>query len=168
LVTLARIENPANKSTDRVNLYKKAARMIQKSPLVGHGIGSFYLTSPNYAQQDDTYATLPDFAHNTFLQIAAEQGVPIAALFASLITIILCRGFSTWHRRAASGPQSSAAALLVLGVSLALGAYLQTQMTANSLNVYVSNQFFFWFLMAAILALSAHEQDPETNARTSA
>jgi O-antigen ligase len=165
LVTLARLENPANKDSDRVNLYKKAARMIRQRPLVGHGIGSFYLTSLNYAQPGDPYATLPDFAHNTFLQIAAEQGVPIAALFTGLITIVLCRGFRNWHRRAAKGPQSSAAALRELGVSLALGAYLQTQMTANSLNVYVSNQFFFWFLLAAILALSANEQDPEAKSR---
>lgn len=34
---------------------------------------------------------------------------------------------------------------------MALVAYLITQMTANALNIYVSNQFFFWFLMAAAL-----------------
>lgn len=47
------------------------------------------------------------------------------------------------------GGQAATAGLDGLGVTMALGAYLLTQMTANSLNVYVSNQFFFWFLMAA-------------------
>ena len=42
----------------------------------------------------------------------------------------------------------------MLGVTMALTAYLLTQMTANSLNVYVSNQFFFWFLMAALFSFN--------------
>jgi O-antigen ligase len=48
--------------------------------------------------------------------------------------------------------EDKSAALEVLGVMIALTAYLLTQMTANSLNVYISNQFFFWFLMAAVLS----------------
>ena len=39
----------------------------------------------------------------------------------------------------------------MLAVTMALTAYLITQMTANALNIYVSNQFFFWCLMAALL-----------------
>jgi O-antigen ligase len=128
--------------------------------MVGHGIGSFYLMSVNYAEPDDPYATKPDFAHNVFLQIAAEEGVPIAALFAGLIAWTLGCGFCTWLRQRAATAKCSADALLILGATLALGAYLQTQMTANSLNVYVSNQFFFWFLMVAILAISEHEREP--------
>jgi len=116
--------------------------------------------SVNYAEPDDPYATKPDFAHNVFLQIAAEEGVPIAALFAGLIAWTLGCGFCTWLRQRAATAKCSADALLILGATLALGAYLQTQMTANSLNVYVSNQFFFWFLMVAILAISEHEREP--------
>jgi O-antigen ligase len=160
LVALARLENPTNKDSGRINLYKKAARMVHQHPMVGHGIGSFYLMSVNYAEPDDPYATKPDFAHNVFLQIAAEEGVPIAALFAGLIAWTLGCGFCTWLRQRAATAKCSADALLILGATLALGAYLQTQMTANSLNVYVSNQFFFWFLMVAILAISEHEREP--------
>ena len=159
LVALVRLENPTSKSIERVNLYKKAARMIYQHPLVGHGIGSFYLKSVTYAQPNDRYADTPDFAHNVFLQIAAEEGVPIAALFAALIAWTLCCGFRAWLRQRASRPRCSLDALLILGVTLAFGTYLQTQMTANSLNVYVSNQFFFWFLMASILAISINRQD---------
>jgi len=162
LVALARLENPTNKSIARVILYKKAARMIQRHPLVGHGIGSFYLTSVNYARPNDPGANIPDFAHNIFLQIAAEEGVPIAVLFGGLTAWTLGCGFRTWLRQKAATAQCSADALLMLGATLALGAYLQTQMTANSLNAYDSNQFFFWFLMAAILAISAHERDRVT------
>jgi O-antigen ligase len=164
LVALVRLENPTNKDLAgiaRINLYKKAARMIQQHPLVGHGIGSFYLKSVDYAPANDPYAGTPEFAHNAFLQIAAELGVPLAVLFAVLTAWALWRGIRIWIRQKAAKSQSSAHALLALGVTLALGAYLQTQMTANSLNVYVSNQFFFWFLMAAILSINARERASE-------
>ena len=166
LVALARLENPTNKDAGRLNLYKKAARMIHHRPLVGDGIGSFYLTSVNYASPNDPYGAAPDFAHNVFLQIAAEEGVPISTLFAGLIGATLWCGFRCWLRQRAEETKYSAGALLILGATLALGAYLQTQMTANSLNVYVSNQFFFWFLMAALLAISKHEWDRATRPKT--
>jgi hypothetical protein len=46
---------------------------------------------------------------------------------------------------------------VLLGIMLAMGAYLQTQMTANSLNVYASHQFFFGFLLVALLALTSKQ-----------
>ena len=160
LVALARLENPTNKDAGRLNLYKKAARMIHHRPCVGHGIGSFYLTSVVYAQPNDPNGATPDFAHNVFLQIAAEEGVSIAALFGGLTAWTIGCGFRTWLRQRTSTAKCSADALLILGVTMALGVYLQTQMTANSLNVYVSNQFFFWFQMSAILAISENEPEP--------
>lgn len=162
LVSLVRLESPTNKDSGRLNLYWKAGRMIRNHPIFGNGIGSFYLTSVKYAHPNDPYASKPDFAHNVFLQIAVEEGVPIATLFAGLVACILWRGLRRWLRERTANPRCSADALLILSVTLALGAYIETQMTANSLNVYVSNQFFFWFLIASILAMSEHEQDSRT------
>ncbi len=157
LAALVRLENPIHKDPVRLNLYKKAAAMVCQRPIAGEGIGSFYLKSVNYARSGDPYALQPDFAHNVFLQIAAELGVPVAALFAVLVALGLLRGLRAWARRNAAGSRDGNCALPVLGATLSLGAYMQTQMTANSLNVYVSNQFFFWFLLAAILALTARD-----------
>lgn len=152
LHALVRLESPASKGADRFNLYAKAAGMVRNRPMTGHGIGSFYLDSVNYARPGDPLGAVPEFAHNAFLQVAAEQGVPTAALLAGITAWALWAGLRAWMRR---GAAVRAASLPVLGATLALGAYLQTQMTSNSLNVYVSNQFFFWFLLAAILSLSA-------------
>jgi O-antigen ligase len=149
LSALARLESPAQKDPARMNLYRKAAAMIRAQPITGHGIGSFHQASVNYAQPGDPNGSVPEFAHNAFLQVASELGVPVAALLAALVAWGLWRGIRSWVRR---GPAEDA--LLVLGMTLSLGAYLQTQMTSNSLNVYVSNQFVFWFLLAAILAMS--------------
>ena len=160
LVALARIENLSNKSPDRLNLYRKACGMIRERSLLGHGIGSFYLSSPRYAKTGDPVARIPNFAHNVFLQIAAEQGVVVAALFAGLVGWTLWRGVRAWQatggRQAAiiPGDRNSEERLTLLGTTLALGVYVQTNLTSNSLNIYASNQFFFWFLMAAVLGMT--------------
>ena len=200
LITLVRFENPLSKDPTRVDLYKKAFGMIQEHPLTGHGIGSFYLTSVRFARPGDPYADRPEFAHNFLLQMAAELGVPAAALFAALLGAALWRGYRAARsltevpgsiplRRGFGGQESQVSRIQppttaapqigssvpsaespekadtiltpdscllspqheMLAVTMALTAYLLTQMTANSLNVYVSNQFFFWFLMAAVL-----------------
>jgi O-antigen ligase len=152
LVDLAKIESPIKKDTARLNLFAKAGRMIREHPLTGSGIGSFYLRSVDFGQSNDPRAEIPDFAHNVFLQIAAEDGLPVLALFIALIICGLWRGYNTWHRRNTRTPESSQYASRILGITLGIGAYLQTQMTANSLNVYLSNQIFFWFLIAVVFS----------------
>ena len=160
LVSLVRIEKLADKSSGRLDLYYKAYGMIRECPLVGHGIGSFYSSSPRYAKANDPTAPVPNFAHNVFLQIAAEQGVVVAALFAGLIGWTLWRGVHAWQatggRQAViiPGDRISEDRLTLLGTTLALGVYVQTNLTSNSLNIYASNQFFFWFLMAAVLSMT--------------
>jgi O-antigen ligase len=151
---LVRLESPASKDPVRLNLYRKAAAMIRSRPLAGHGIGSFYLTSVGFARPGDPYGSQPDFAHNVFLQVAAEEGLPTATLLAGLVAWTLWGGMRSWRRLGRDGPAAAATSLAMLGATLALGGYLQTQMTANSLNVYASNQFFFWLLLAAVLAMS--------------
>jgi O-antigen ligase len=162
---LVQIENLAKKSPERINLYFKAIGMIRERPLLGHGIGSFYLSSPGYAETGDPNAPVPNFAHNVFLQIAAEQGVLVAGLFAGLIGWTLWRGVRAWQatggRQAAiiPGERASQDRLTLLGTTLALGVYVQTNLTSNSLNIYASNQFFFWFLMAAVLGMTQGEAE---------
>jgi O-antigen ligase len=123
------------------------------------------------------------------LQFAAELGVPAAALFLALILFALWQGYHSpdvrrkfqipsvkfqEHRsenpeaggtdskaRNLNSPSDHLAVFSTLGITVALTTYLLTQMTANALNVYISNQFFFWFLMAALLCAR-----PEPKSRT--
>lgn len=137
LAALVRFESLDRKDETRVDLFRKAVNMIQARPWSGHGIGSFYLTSRQFARPGDPLADKPDFAHNVWLQVAAEQGIPAALLLASVVAGALGQGL---RRR----PPSRAA----LACTLALGAYLMTGLTGNSLNVYPSNQFFFWLVLS--------------------
>jgi hypothetical protein len=145
LSALALIENPANKSRSRLDLYHKAFGMIEVHPIVGFGIGSFDLTSRDFARPGDPLANVPDFAHDVWLQLAAELGIPIASMCVGIFAWALIEGY----RNSRDRKLSVWVDLPRLGVTLALASYLLTQVTANSLNVYESNQFICWFLVAA-------------------
>lgn len=150
LHSLIRVENLSTKSSARFEIYHKALGMIQSRPWTGHGSGSFYLTSPKFALKNDPSGAEPNFAHNFMLQFAAELGIPAALLFCSLIGAAWYKGFR--YTRAALKEKNGDRVPLAL--FLALTTYLITQMTANSLNIYVSHQFLFWFLIAALLSMT--------------
>lgn len=148
-VNLARLESPTRKSPERIFLYHKALDAIRLHPLSGIGIGSFYRASVGFSRPGDPNGATPDFAHNAFLQIAVELGVPVSVLFLCLVVVAMGAGFLNWFRARGTGDQRRESVLL--GVTLSLSGYVLTQMTANSLNVYFTNQFLFWFLVAAVL-----------------
>jgi len=127
--------------------------MIAKHPLTGFGIGSFYLHSVSFASAGDPNAFTPDFAHNAFLQIAVEDGVPVAAMFVLLLANIVFLAMRTSIRMNGPQPLGLLRGSIPFALLFGVAAYIETQMTANSLNVYASNQFFFWFLMAALFSL---------------
>jgi hypothetical protein len=160
LHSLIRVESLSTKSSARFEIYHKAFGMIQCRPWTGHGIGSFYLTSPKFALKNDPLGAEPNFAHNFILQFAAELGIPATLLFCSLIGAAWYRGFRITRAdlKAKNGNR------IPLALFLALTTYLITQMTANSLNIYVSHQFLFWFLIAALLTLPESKAENRPNA----
>jgi O-antigen ligase len=116
--------------------------MIAAHPLLGHGPGSSRVASAAFVAPGDTWG--PDFMHNTVLQTMVEQGVPAGAVYAGLLLLPLALALARWGRVRAD-PVAS-------GAFYGMVAYLITQMSSNSLNVYADQQFFFWSL-AAILVL---------------
>ena len=158
-IALVRIESPLHKDSSRVFLYRRAIRMIGQRPMDGHGIGSFRAESLRYVEAADPDRNRSDFAHNFLLQFAAELGLPATFLFAVLTGTALVAGW----RLLISQVNPLTAAAEAAGITFALTAYLQTQLTANSLNIYPSNQFFFWFLLAALAAQSQEANRSELN-----
>lgn len=155
LGTLLHVDQP------RMFLYHKAAGMLAARPLTGFGIGSCDRTSMQFASADDPLGRVPGFAHNFLLQIAVEQGLVVSALYAVLIAWVLASGMRAGGGRARTRTARERGAF---GAAVALAAYLVTQMTANSLNVYGSNQFFFWFLMAAVASWALCPREPDESA----
>ena len=160
LHSLIRVESLSTKLSTRFELYHKALGMIQSRPWTGHGCGSFYLTSLKFALKNDPQGAEPNFAHNFILQFATELGIPAALLFCGLIGAASHKGYrlsrAAWKQKNGD--------LVPLALFLALTTYLITQMTANALNIYVSHQFLFWFLMAALLTLPDSKTENRPNA----
>jgi O-antigen ligase len=149
LIALGRIENPGNKSPERIRLYHKAFAMIRERPIMGAGLGTFFVKSPKYADSDDPIGGKPDFAHDVLLQLATEMGIPTAGLFLGFIAAVFYVGIRDYS----AIETLLTVRLQLLAAILALAAYLMTQITANSLNEYVSNQFVFWYLAACLISL---------------
>ncbi|HWR37613.1 MAG TPA: O-antigen ligase family protein [Clostridia bacterium] len=57
-------------------------RMIDTHPLFGVGLGNF---KPMMSQYSDPGVTITEIAHNTYIEIAAELGIPALLLFLALV-----------------------------------------------------------------------------------
>ena len=83
---LTRILNPSRgdeESTDnRTTVWRGAIRMIQAHPLTGIGAGNFKLHVGSYVGLEGRKAFV---AHNTYLEVAAELGLPGLALFVGVL-----------------------------------------------------------------------------------
>ena len=160
LHSLIRIESISTKSRGRLDLYYKALGMIQSRPCTGYGVGSFFLTSTQFARVGDPVGSQPEFAHNFILQFAAELGVPATLLLLGLITAALLKGF----KRSKAVLRDKERDLTPLALFVALFAYLVSQMTFGALNIYIGQQYFFWFLIAALLTLPNSQAEKRTDA----
>jgi O-antigen ligase len=79
----------------RIETYKATLRLIADHPWFGTGQGTFALAFPAYRSPNVSVWGVWDMAHNTLLEIAADMGVPIAALVVvawTVIFVMLVRG----------------------------------------------------------------------------
>ena len=79
----------------RLETYRSTLRMIADHPWFGTGQGTFVYAFPAYRNPNVSMWGVWDIAHNTLLEIAADMGVPIAALVVVawiVIFVMLVRG----------------------------------------------------------------------------
>jgi putative inorganic carbon (HCO3(-)) transporter len=86
----------------RLGMWSKALRMTRDRPLMGWGIGSFPLQQALYYHPEAasrsqrsilrTGPTLQENAHNSYLQLAAEIGIPGLLLYLALLCTFFVTG----------------------------------------------------------------------------
>lgn len=109
----------------RLELWKAGFRMMATDPLFGVGLGRFYVLSPEYAAGTLQTIWRPhENAHNYFIQVLAELGVPGLILF---LTVIASSLAAVLRRATAAGP--------LWGLAVGLVAFLLTCLTGHSLVV---------------------------------
>ncbi len=141
----------------RINRWRVCLDMIQHSSLVGHGIGSCLRLYPFYsgfneAQKAGTIPAsyqMPENAHNYFIQIAVDMGLPGLALFVLVLAAIFRSGLAS--------PKSLRP--VQQGLIAGLAGYLATCTTGHPL-LLPSQQFMFWFAAAALSVPASATEPP--------
>jgi O-antigen ligase len=71
----------ASNSHSRIMAWKAGMRMIADHPVLGVGLGRFKPLMPQYADKGTTTDTM---AHNTYIEVAAELGLPTLGVFLAI------------------------------------------------------------------------------------
>ncbi|MCX7918623.1 MAG: O-antigen ligase family protein [bacterium] len=128
---------------NRIPLWQAAFAMVTYQPLVGIGIGSYPFWLEYFLKPGVTTFLRIAYAHNYYLQFAAELGLIGFGLFLWLIIVIFIIG---WKAIRNNG-------LVPLGLLTGLIAFLLAQLTQHSL-VQVEMQLLFWIPVALLTSLS--------------
>jgi len=78
------VEEKVEKSaSDRIIIWKGAVNMIKQNPVLGFGFGVFPYFIMDYSEIEEQRD-----AHNTYLRIAAEMGLPALIVFISMLVVV--------------------------------------------------------------------------------
>ena len=126
----------------RVEVWRGAVQMIQEHPIFGIGYGLFEPMIRYYWSGQSNID-----AHNTYLIIAAEMGVPALLIFLLIICLVMRQTFLLYKTTA--DPFSKALALGFLG---GLFGLLMSNMFGSRLDSQEVSSYF-WILAALIMRL---------------
>lgn len=156
----------SNGGSGRTDLWTVGRRMVAAHPVTGVGLGNFPIVSADYVLQPGAtryaqliFSTAPKVTHNTYLQLAAESGIPGALLFILVLAGCLRCALAaarSWSRRGQANMEALARAVF-LGLVGTLVA-----------DFFISNMFskLLWVLLGlcpAMLALARSEETPATD-----
>ena len=159
-----RILHPG-RGTGRIDIWTVGGRMVSANPVTGVGAGNFtvssihYLLRPGSLPDAQYIADEPSVAHNTYLEVLAELGIPGATLFLALIIFFLGCSIAALSRFRRLGDRRMQALTIAIAVSL-IGLLTQY--------VFGSQQYSreLWLLLGlgpALLAM-AKRMEPDTAA----
>ncbi len=135
---------------ERLMYWQAALRMVQAHPLLGVGVNTFVKAYPSYRVAGDPYAALGPYAHNQYLQVAAELGLVGLAVFAA----VLVRLFLALRRGLAGRSERPFEAAVGAGVGAGLVGYLILGGLESSL-FYGRGSLIFWMMAGLLMAIEA-------------
>lgn len=138
------------KNRERVYLARSALAIAADRPVLGSGLNTFVLIHPHPSVAAEAPAQKPrtrtqSFAHNVFLNMAAESGVLGLASFAALLIRGAAGGWR-WYRGAAGRDRITSAAVVSAFVAL----LVHQQFDGTILSVHLS--VGLWLLLAIMMA----------------
>lgn len=123
--------------------WKAGLRMIQAHPLAGVGLGNFKPLMPSYLDPEDKVGTM---AHNVYVEIAAEMGLPGLLVF----LLILYLSYKTLERVRRQTLRSGPALLYqsAIGIEAGLAGY-------SVASFFLSTEYekLFWLMLFLSMCL---------------
>ncbi|HEY9881839.1 MAG TPA: O-antigen ligase family protein [Leptolyngbyaceae cyanobacterium] len=83
------VSEAVSTSTLRVEVWRLALKLIEQNPWLGTGLGGFRL---HYVPYSIPEYDLVEHAHNLWLMLAAEIGIPLMLLFTTIVGLACYRG----------------------------------------------------------------------------
>jgi len=113
----------------RFNVYRDTIRLIAERPFLGHGAGTFSDVYPLFQSASVPAFSVWNRAHNTYLQLAAELGLPMTAALYAVAAVALYQTARGLAHRDEPAPLSVAAvgAFIVVGLHSLADFSLQIQ-----------------------------------------
>jgi O-antigen ligase len=147
-----RVTHVDSSGSGRTDIWRMGWRMVEAQPFTGVGAGNFsvstvdYLLRPGATQRSVYIVDQPKVAHNVYLEVLAEFGIPGLALFGLLVATCLLSAITAVHAFGLRGDHERE--LLGRGLVLALIAVLVA--------AFFSSEVFskqLWLLLALAIAL---------------
>jgi O-antigen ligase len=129
---------------DRVAMWRSSLAMLRDRPVLGSGLNTFGLLYPRY-QLPDALAPGQPFAHNIFLNVAAEGGLLGLAAFVAVLAAAAASGVR-WLQRAGGAERVRAASVLAAGTAL----MVHQQLDGTAISFHIG--FGLWLLLAVMAA----------------
>ena len=127
-------------SSSRLVIWRGALEMIMDDPIFGVGYGEFATNLPRYVPEMG-----PKDAHNTYLLIAAEMGIPALIVFMCIWGIVFIKSF--WLYKKTEDKFFKAFALGMLGGIMGM---LATNMFGSRLNASGITSYY-WILSGIVM-----------------
>lgn len=153
------IPNPAM-NQDRVFLFRSALLIFGDNFILGTGLNTFSLVYRNYRLPGDPNPEIHPFAHNIFLNMAAEGGILGLSAFSAIIVAAAALGWR-WYTR--SGTRSHT--ILSASVLAAFfGMMVHQLFDGTVISVHLGTGMWFLIaILAAGAATSLPKQQPQWN-----
>ena len=155
---LFQLKKRPDSSSFRVFTWLSCWEMINTHPVIGTGIGTFYLTYPSYRRPqiffiEGMHNTESDHPENEYLELFYDEGVIGLSIFLLLLLTILTIGFKNLAYFRKNNFSISTLSYLQLGFVSAILAQLAHDCVCVSLR-FVSSGVMLWLLIGSIVSVS--------------
>ena len=155
---LFQLKKRPDSSSFRVFTWLSCWEMINTHPVMGTGIGTFYLTYPSYRRPqiffiEGMHNTESDHPENEYLEVFYDEGIIGISIFLLLLLMVLTIGFKNLSYFRKSNSNSSTLSYLQLGFISAILAQLAHDCVCVSLR-FVSSGVMLWLIIGSIIAIA--------------